>query len=67
MHRVEVGERIGMRRGLWVARAEGGLLAAPMLPRVPNSHGLLAPMPNAVRLHQVAPPGCALGLACMAV
>ena len=37
------------------------------LPRAPNCHRLLAPMPNAVRLHQVAPPGCALCLACMAV
>ena len=36
-----MGERIGMRWGLWVARAEGGLLAAPTLPRAPNCRALL--------------------------
>ena len=51
-----MGERIGLRWGFWVARAGRGPLAAPTLPRVPNSHCLLAPMPNAVRLHQVPPP-----------
>ena len=54
-----MGERIGMRWGLWgllERRAVYLPLAAPTLPRVPNSHCLLVPMPNAVRLHQVAPP-----------